>query len=62
MQESKHKKTDRGIYFVIKKKESGPYWSRLLNDAKKVSPLYTTLHKPHINYNLLVKNFSRAIS
>ena len=36
LKESKHRKTDRGLYFVIKKKEDGPYWPRLLSGNKKV--------------------------
>ena len=36
LQESKHRKTDRGLFFIIKKKESGPYWPRLQKEGKKV--------------------------
>jgi len=34
LQESKHRKTDRGIFFILKKKESGPYWPRLQKEGK----------------------------
>jgi len=44
-QESKHKKTDRGLYFVIKKKTSGPYWSRLLSDSKKHPYIHTDFNR-----------------
>jgi hypothetical protein len=37
IQESKHKKTARGLFFVIKKKDPGPYWPRLLDEPKKVT-------------------------
>ncbi len=36
IQESKHRKTARGLFFVIKKKDSGPYWPRLQKDNRKV--------------------------
>ena len=35
-QESRQTKTARGLFFVLKKKESGPYWPRLLEGTKKV--------------------------
>jgi prostaglandin-E synthase len=35
-EESKHKKSARELYFSLKKKEAGPYWSRLLKEAAKV--------------------------
>lgn len=34
-EDSKHVVRDRGVEFVLIKAEEGPYWSRLLQDAKK---------------------------
>lgn len=36
LQSSKYCLSDRGVDFIIKKNEEGPYWERLLKDAKKV--------------------------
>ncbi|XP_054712826.1 prostaglandin E synthase 3-like [Uloborus diversus] len=35
VEDSKYSHTDRGIDFVLKKAEEGPYWNRLLKDNKK---------------------------
>lgn len=40
-EESKQNITAREICFNIKKKEDGPYWPRLVKDAKKPSFLHT---------------------
>ena len=32
-------KTARGLFFVIKKKDPGPYWPRLLNEPKEGNQL-----------------------
>ncbi|XP_068715841.1 prostaglandin E synthase 3-like [Montipora foliosa] len=40
-EECKQNVTAREICFNIKKKEEGPYWPRLLKDAKKPSYLHT---------------------
>jgi prostaglandin-E synthase len=44
-QESKHKKTARGLFFVLKKKESGPYWPRLLEDKTRAAFIRTDFNR-----------------
>ena len=44
-QESKQRKTARGLYLVIKKKEAGPYWSRLTSDSRKVPYIHTDFNR-----------------
>ncbi|XP_045168328.1 prostaglandin E synthase 3-like isoform X2 [Mercenaria mercenaria] len=44
-QESKYAVKPRNVSFVIKKKESGPYWPRLLKGIKKAFWLKTDFNK-----------------
>lgn len=32
--------SDRGVDFILKKAEEGPYWNQLLKENKKVIPLF----------------------
>lgn len=45
VQESKQHVGPRGAVFIIKKKETGPYWPRLIRDAKKPHWLQTDFSK-----------------
>ncbi|EDV27191.1 uncharacterized protein TRIADDRAFT_54888 [Trichoplax adhaerens] len=44
-EESKQRKSARGYYFQIKKKESGPYWPRMLKQTQKFTWLRIDFNK-----------------